>query len=234
MGNLTFTNTKISEAVVGENQLFQSHITSAGVCDTGTLAAETAANLKDSAAYVETILKEVSAIAKEHLRLGERVTIDNICRLELQAEGSAIAEDSPWDPATQALVVKAIPYDAVKFAIADLTPENNLKPVQIQLLGAQDETTLEQNVIHKGHTLLCQGRGLRLNPSVAEEGLYVVGKDGEYQLTVTASTAGTIDATVPATVPAGTYKLEVRGRDGNGLNRMLVTASIGTFAVKEA
>ena len=47
-------------------------------------------------------------------------------------------------------------------------------------------------------------------------------------------TQGTIDFTVPDEVPAGTYRLEVRSRAGEGLNRTLVTASIGEFAIKAA
>lgn len=233
MANLTFTNSKISDAIVGETQAFRAHITSAGVCETGTLAAEVAANLKDSAAYVGTIFKEATLVAKQHLQAGERVTLDGICRLEIQAEGSSASEDEPWNPEKHRLVVKAIPYDALKFAAAGLIPENTLKPVQIQLLGAQDEMTLEQNVVHKGNVMLVQGRGLRLTSANEEEGLFLVGKDDEYKLNVTASTAGTIDATVPTTVPAGVYTLEIRGRDGNGKNRMIVSSVIRNFEVKE-
>lgn len=158
MGKVTFANSKINETISGERQRYQSHITSAGVFETGPLAAETADNLKDSAAYVETILREAIGTAQRHLALGERVTIDGLCRLEIAAEGSSPSEDAPWDPAANRLVVNAIAYDAVKFAAKDLVPENVLKPVQIQLLGAQDATTFEQNAVVRGHTLLCQGR----------------------------------------------------------------------------
>ena len=230
---LTFTNSKISEAVVGEKQMYRSSLTSAGVCDTDTLAAESAANLKDSAAYIATVIKEATRVARKHLQIGERVTIDGLCRLEIAADGSFEHEDDPWNPEKNHLIVNAIPYDAIKLAAKDLVPENTLKPVSIQLLGAQDETTLEQNAVIKGHTLLLQGRQLRITTANDEEGVFVIGDEAEHKLVVTASTAGTIDATVPDEVPAGVYKLEVRGRDGNGRGRMLVSASIGTFEVKE-
>ena len=233
MAKVTFANTKCCEAVTGDGK-YQSHVTSAGVCDTDTLAAETADNLKDSAAYVETVLREATNVSKKHLAMGERVTIDGLCRLEIAAEGASPAEDAPWDPAVNRLVVNAIAYDAVKLAAKDIVPENVLKPVQIQLLGSQDATTFEQNAVVKGHTLLCQGKGIKLTAANADEGLYLVAADGtEHKLAVTSSTQGEIDATVPDEVPAGTYVLEVRGRAGNGTNRMLVSARISGFTVKE-
>ena len=234
MGKVTFANSKVNETISGESQKYRSHITSAGVFDTGSLAAETADNLKDSAAYVETVLREATNVSKKHLAMGERVTIDGLCRLEIAAEGASPAEDAPWDPAVNRLVVNAIAYDAVKLAAKDIVPENVLKPVQIQLLGSQDATTFEQNAVVKGHTLLCQGKGIRLTAANADEGLYLIAEDGtEHRLAVVSSTQGEIDATVPDEVPAGTYVLEVRGRAGNGTNRMLVSARISGFTVRE-
>ena len=234
MGKVTFANSKVNETISGDSRKWQSHITSAGVFGTGSLAAEVAENLKDSAAYVETVLREATNVSKKHLAMGERVTIDGLCRLEIAAEGASPAEDAPWDPAANRLVVNAIAYDAVKFAAKDIVPENVLKPVQIQLLGSQDATTFEQNAVVKGHTLLCQGKGIKLTAANADEGLYLVAADGtEHKLAVTSSTQGEIDATVPDEVPAGEYTLEVRGRAGNGTNRMLVSARITGFTVKE-
>ena len=172
MGKVTFANYKVNETISGESRKWQSHITSAGVFDTGSLAAEVAENLKDSAAYVETVLREATNVSKRHLALGERVTIDGLCRLEIAAEGASPAEDAPWDPAVNRLVVNAIAYDGVKFAAKNLVPENVMKPVAIQLLGAQDATTFEQNAVVKGHTLLCQGKGIKLTAANADEGLY--------------------------------------------------------------
>ena len=91
MGKVTFANSIVCGAISGESQKYQSHITSAGVFDTGSLAAEVAENLKDSAAYVETILREATNVSKRHLALGERVTIDGLCRLEIAAGGAAVS-----------------------------------------------------------------------------------------------------------------------------------------------
>jgi len=106
--------------------------------------------------------------------------------------------------------------------------------VSIQLLGAQDATTFEQNCVVKGHTLLLQGKGVKITVANADEGVYAVNDLGANKLNVTASTAGTADVTVPDAVPAGLYTLELRGRSGLGTNRMLVTASIKNFTIKEA
>jgi len=231
---LTFTNTKVSDSIAGTTPCWQSHIASTNTVTTDDLAAEVAENLKDSPAYVGTILRETTNVSKEHLQMGERVTLDGFVRLELAAEGSAASEDAPWDPATNRLIVNAIAYDAIKSAAKDLVPENVLKPVSIQLLGAQDATTFEQNVIVKGHTLLVQGKNVKITAANADEGLYVVNAEGEKKLNVTASTAGTVDATVPDAVAVGVYTLELRGRAGLGTNRMLVTASLSNLEVKEA
>ena len=232
MDIVTFTNTKVNGAICDE-QKYQSHVTSSGVCDTEKLAHEIAENLKDSAAYVGSVFGELAKTIKAHLQLGERVTLDGICRLELVPEGAADTEDAPWDPKRNRLVVNAIAYDAVKYAAKDIVPVNTLKPITIQLLGAQDETTLEQDAVTKGNRLLCQGKNIRLTAANADEGLFVVNAAGEHKLDVVDSTAGTIDATVPESVPAGVYTLEVRGRSGLGKNRMLVTARIANFEIKE-
>ena len=233
MAKVTFANSKCCEQVTG-NGVYQSHVTSAGVCDTDTLAADVAANLKDSAAYIATVLREAGHSANKFLKEGQRVVIDGICRLEINAEGSAPAEDSPWDPKENRLVVNAIANAAVRDAAKDIVPENVLKPVAIQLLGAQDQTTLEQNAVTKGNTLLLHGKYVKITSANADEGVFVVKGTDEHRLTVTASSQGTIDATVPDGVPADRYdRIEVRGRAGNGTNRMLVTASIAGFEIKE-
>ena len=234
MGKVTFANSIVCGAISGESQKYQSHVTSAGVCDTDTLAADVAANLKDSGAYIATVLREAGVSAKKFLKDGQRVVIDGICRLEIAAEGSAPSEDSPWNPAENRLVVNAIANAAVRDAAQDIVPENVLKPVQVQLLGAQDKTTLEQNAVTKGNVLLLQGKGVKITAANADEGVFVVKGSEAHKLAVTGSTQGTVDCTVPDDVPADRYdRIEVRGRTGNGTNRMLMTASIAGFEVKE-
>ena len=234
MAKVTFANTKCCEAVTGDGK-YQSHVTSAGVCDTDTLAADVAENLKDSGAYIATVLREAGVSARKFLKEGQRVVIDGVCRLEIAAEGSAPSEDTPWNPDENRLVVNAIANAAIRDAAKDIIPENVLKPVAIQLLGAQDQTTLEQNAVVKGNVLLLQGKGVKITAANADEGVFVVKGTDEFKLAVTTSTQGTVDCTVPEDVPADRYdRIEVRGRAGNGTNRMLVTASITGFEIKAA
>ena len=234
MAKVTFANTKCCEAVTGDGK-YQSHVTSAGVCDTDTLAADVAENLKDSGAYIATVLREAGVSARKFLKEGQRVVIDGVCRLEIAAEGSAPSEDTPWNPDENRLVVNAIANAAIRDAAKDIIPENVLKPVAIQLLGAQDQTTLEQNAVVKGNVLLLQGKGVKITAANADEGVFVVKGTDEHKLAVTESTQGTVDCTVPEDVPADRYdRIEVRGRAGNGTNRMLVTASITGFEIKAA
>mgnify|MGYP003309219346 CR=1 FL=1 len=75
---------------------------------------------------------------------------------------------------------------------------------------------------------LAEGKPAKFTKAQAVQG------GAEKKLTITDCTQGTIDFTVPDEVPAGTYRLEVRSRAGEGLNRTLVTASIGEFAIKAA
>ena len=83
---------------------------------------------------------------------------------------------------------------------------------------------------------LCQGVGLAGRYQTHEdEGLFVIGADGaEKKLTITDCTQGTIDFTVPDDIEAGEYRIEVRSRAGEGLNRTLVRASINGFTIKAA
>lgn len=235
MGKVTFTNSKIDTAIVGERQRYRSSVTSAGVCDTGALAGEVARNLKDNAAYVENVLKECAEVAKRRLTAGERVLLDGLCRLELYADGSAISEDAAWDPTRNRLYAKAIAYDELKNAPSGIVPENTMKPVVVQLLGAQDATTLEQNALVKGDVLLLQGKNIQVTEANEDEGYFLVKDDAEYRLNISQMTAGTADLTLPESVPAAEgYVLEVRGRAGQGTNRMLVKSAIGNFTVKAA
>lgn len=236
MNKNTFSCTQVCDAISPDKGLWQPHLSSAGVCETGTLVSEVADTTKDNAAFVRGYLSILTDSIKRHLALGERVTIDGLCRFEIYPEGSLPAVDAPWDPTRNRLVVSCIPYDAVKNAAADIAPENTMKPVTVQLLGSQDGTTREQNAVTKGNVLLCQGVGLNCRYQVSEdEGLFVVGADGaEHKLAITDCTKVTLDATVPDDVPAGEYRLEIRSRAGEGKERTLVRASINGFVIKAA
>lgn len=232
---VTFTNNRIDGAIVGEDvQRYQSKINPAGVVTTGDLAAEVAENLKETKAYAETVIKEYNSAAAAKLALGNRVLLDGLCRLELYGEGTFDSEDEQWNGAKHRIVVRAIPYDEIKYAALDVVPVNTLSPVSIQLLGAQDQTTLEQNSITLGNVLLLQGKNLQHNASFEDEGVFLVNAEHEYRGTITAATAGTNDVTWPLDMAPGEYTLERRGRAGCGRNRMLVTSKISGFTVKAA
>ena len=231
---VTFTNTKVNETISSE-QRYQSHINSDGSVSLEQIASEVAGNLKDNANYVLNLLREVAEVTRRHLAAGERVLHDGLCRFELEGTGSSDTEDSVWDTSRNAIVVRAVTYDATRNAARDIVPVNTLAQVTIQLLGAQDKTTYAQNELVKGHTLLVQGRNICVTSAHEDEGFYLV-KDGEaYKATVAANTAGTADLTFGDDLPVGEgYTLEIRGRGGNGLNRTLVTARINGLTVKAA
>ena len=228
---VTFTNNKVSDAI-SEDQKYQSKINSPGIITTEQIAQETAENLKGNAAYTESVLKEATKVTKSHLKTGERVVYDGLCRFELFGNGSFETEDESWDPTKHKIVTRIIPTDEVKNAASDIVPVNTLSKVSIQLLGSQDATTYEQNSLVVGHTLLVQGKNVQITTSNADEGLYLVKGDNEYKATITDNTAGTIDATFGDDLTAGEgYSLVIRGRAGCGVNRTLVSAEIKNFTV---
>jgi len=237
MGNLTFTNNRIASEITSGEQRYQSKINSAGTLTTEQLAGEVAKNLKEASTFVEGLLKEVTAVSTAHLAKGERVLLDGLCHIELYGEGSFASEDAPWDPTQHRIVARPVPYDSVKNAAADIVPTNTLPMVTIQLLGAQDATTKEQNTLTLGHTLLCQGKNIQVTTANTDEGFYLVKGTASFKGTITDNTAGTADVTFPdltsAEVGEG-YTLEIRGRAGLGTNRSLVTARITDITVKAA
>lgn len=229
---ISYTCTKVPEAV-SPNQAFQPHIRSAGVCKTDEIAARVAARTKDDPEMIKSIYAVTGDVLGKVLAQAMRISLDGLCRIELEPRGTFDTEDGVWDPARHSIAAVVIPAAEIRDAAKDLRPVNALKPVTVRLLGVQDATTFEQNAVVKGHTLLCQGKGIKLTAANADEGLYLVAEDGTaHKLAVISSTQGEIDATVPDEVPAGTYVLEVRGRAGNGTNRMLVSARISGFTVR--
>ena len=232
---ISFNCTKVPEAVSAEKSVYQPHLSSAGTCETGAIAAKVAARTKDDAEVIKSVYAVTATVIRELLAQGMRVVIDGLCRIELEPRGSMETEDSVWDPAKNSIAAVVIPSAEIRDAAKDLRPVNVLKTVDVQLLGAQDATTHEQNAVTRGDVLLCQGVGLNCRYQVSEdEGLFVIDADGaEHKLAITDCTKVTLDATVPDDVPAGEYRLEIRSRAGEGKNRTLVRASISGFTVKE-
>ena len=235
MNKVTFSNTKIAGALARDGKNWQSHVNAAGSVSTVEIAAEIAANTKDSASYIEHVLAETGKKAATHLANGERVVLNGFGRIELTGEGSFDSEDAAWDPTRNAIGLTFIPTAAVRDAIREIVPENTLKPVSIQLLGLQDAETFEQKILVAGHTAMGQGKGLSVTAANADEGVFLIPSEGaEIRCPVSASTAGTFDATVPAETAEGVYTLEFRGRAGQDTNRQLVTVRLTDVVIKAA
>jgi len=236
---MEFKNTEVSAELVpeGVDRLYQGHVAKAEAATTAMLAERTATRLKMDGSVVRNVIAAFAAQITDAVKNGERPVFDNVFSTRFVINGSFDTEDDVWDASRNSVGLAFVTLDPVKGSIADIVPTNVLGKVQVQLLGAQDATTFEQNTLVVGHTLLCQGKNLRLTTANADEGLFLVkGSTGtEYKATVTGNTAGTIDATFAATLPAGDdYTLVVRGRGGNGTNRSLVSARIANFTVKAA
>jgi len=223
-----YSNSKCSEAVVGTGvQLFQPHLVSSGTVDTAAMSVKIGSKLKCSASLAKQILDAATEVGCEEVANGNRVVINGFVRIELVGQGSFAYADEPWDPVRHRVVAVVIPFDALKNAVADITPTNVLTPTTVSILGAQDATTMEQNVYTKGNNLLIQGKGLKLDTTKAVEGVWIRLASGtEIKMTVSASTSATIDCTCnDAALVAGEATLVVRSRDGKGDDYMPVEAT---------
>ena len=234
---MEYKNSKVTDEILpeGVTQLYQGHIVHADAVGNDVLGQRIAKRLKIDPAVACNILNAYATEFLDAVEAGERPVMEGVFSSRFTCDGAFDAEDDAWKPGRNAVGLAIVTADPVKGSVAGIVPTNVLGKVTVQLLGAQDRTTYEQNAVTKGHTLLCQGKGLRITAANGDEGLFVVAADGTaHKLAVTASTQGTIDATVPDEVPAGTYSLEARSRAGEGTNRSLVTARIANFTVKAA
>jgi len=236
---MEFKNTQVSDELLpeGVTQLYQGHVVKSDPVSTEELAQRVANRLKVDVNVVRNCISAFAAQINDCIAAGERPVFDGVFQSRITVNGSFESEDDVWDASRNSLGLAFVTVDPVKSSVAGIVPTNVLGKVQIQLLGAQDATTYEQNCLTIGHTLLCQGKNVKITSANADEGLFLVkGSTGtEYKATITANTAGTIDATFASTIPAGEdYTLVIRGRGGNGLNRTLVMAKISNFTVKAA
>ena len=217
---VTYTNTKVSESVVGEGvRCFQSHVKSAGTIDFDQICGLVADRNKDSKASVRATLDTLGEVLTEKLRDGFRCTWDGLAHFELNMEGSFDTIDAPFDPAKNKLIVNAIVYDNIKGAVADVTPQNEISPADVRILGTQDATTMAQDELTIGNKLLIQGVGLFLDLEAGDEVVDLVSEGGTvYHATVSNVSATTIDAEFGGGLTAGAYKLVVKSRAANAGN----------------
>ena len=235
---MEYKNSKVTDEILpeGVTQLYQGHIVHSDAVGNDVLGQRIARRLKIDPAVACNILGAYATEFLDAVEAGERPVMDGVFTTRFTCDGAFDAEDDVWKPGRNAVGLAIVTLDPVKGAAAGIVPTNVLGKVTVQLLGSQDATTREQNAVTKGHALLCQGVGLNCrHQASADEGLFVVDADGaEHRLAITDCTKVTLDATVPDDVPAGTYRLEVRSRAGEGANRSLVTARIANFTVKAA
>ena len=179
MNKPTFACSQVCDAIAPDKGLWQPHLSSAGVCETGTLIGEVADQTKDNAAFLRGYLSMLTDSVKKHLALGERVTIDGLCRFEIYPEGSLPAVDAPWDPTRNRLVVTTFGL------IGETTPRVFRKPVT--LVEAIPEPPPEitdirytdgetPDLMFAGSTNIATGTGLA---AAAKVKLELLSEDGE-------------------------------------------------------
>ena len=234
--NVKYYCTKCSEAVVGTgNQLYQGHIDGLETVGSETVIQKAADETKVPVTTLTNAANAIGTVIKNYISRGYRVVWEGAFGSGFKIKGGFDSEDDTFDPERHKLQPYFYALKNVRDAAADITPVNTLSKVSIAIYGAQDKTTKEQNSVTGGNTLLIQGKYVKLTVANADEGVYLVASDGtEYKAVIESSDQQTVDCHWATTVPAGEYRLELRGRAGNGTNRSLVTASIATFTVKAA
>lgn len=228
----TYHCTPISTELVGDRQLFQGHLEYKGKISAPELISRVADDTKIPESMLANaangFVKAVILSAGE----GKRVIWDNTFVAEPVIKGPFPTEDADFDRVRNKLEITAYALGAMRDALVNEIAVNSLAKVKIYVFGSQDAVTKEQNCVTGTNKLLIQGKFVTLDSAKADEGVYLVGEDAEYKATVSANDAQTIDCSFGADVPAGTYRLEVRGRNGHDVNRALAVAAINGFTVK--
>lgn len=236
-----FYNTKVASEIA-DKQVFQCHLKGVGSVDSASLYEQVAKASGMPVAQVAAIASALTRVVIDNGMNGLRTTIEGLCRFEIVGKGTFDSIDEQWNPEKHSLQLAAVVYGDVRDAAKDVIPENVEKPTQIQVLGLQDQTTFEQNVIHNisGRITMIQGKNLRINMdpeggAVEGEGVFVRYPDGnEIPLVVEDSTAGTIDCVVGAPLTAAEgCTIVVRGRDGKSGDYMVVEGTLSGIKVVE-
>lgn len=147
-------------------------------------------------------------------------------RGRLQARGSIPTANAPLDPERNPIVASIVAAGELKACVADVVALNDTSTVEAVLYTVQYEDAPGLNTIEGTGLVRINGRGLRLDPENADEGVWLEGEDGILatdRAVVAQNDENVIDCSFAELPPAGTYRLVILTRNGAPKDEYTVT-----------
>ena len=179
--------------------------------------ADVAARTRQSVADVSYIFSTAGQALRDFLRQGCRVNLSDV-GFSLTLTGKFPTADAAPDAARNAVNIRAHASRKLTDALelSELKFVNVTHPLSAHIFSVMDVTLQQDGVIADPSRVLVAGEGLKINPSAADEGAWLVDAEGEPVATGTIleNDVATLDLSFDALPPAGRYRLEVRARNG--------------------
>lgn len=202
--------------------------------DEAEFFAAVAAKAHQSAAEINYIFSTAGVVLRDFLRQGCHVNLADV-GFSIALSGRFPSADAAPDAARNAVKVCAHASRSLKGALklSELNFVNTTSPLVAHIFSVMDSTLKQDGVVVNASAVLVTGEGLLVDPSAADEGVRILDSTGaEIAVgTILSNTAATLDCSFSALPPPGTYRLEVRAR--NGASPSLAPAVVRkTFEVK--
>lgn len=176
-----------------------------------------AARTRQDAAEVKYMFSMASSVLLDYLRQGCHVNLSDI-GFALALTGSFPSADAAADPARNSVrvTVHTKPSFAKAVALSELNLVNVTHPLVARIFSVMDATLRQDGVIGDPSCVLVTGEGLRVDQSASDEGVCLLDASGAQVAsgTILENDAATLDCSFAEMPPAGTYRLEIRARNG--------------------
>ena len=179
--------------------------------------ADVAERTRQSVADVSYIFSTAGQALRDFLRQGCRVNLSDV-GFSLTLTGKFPTADSAPDAARNAVNIRAHASRKLTCALelSELDFVNVTHPLSAHIFSVMDVTLQRDGVISDPSRVLVTGERLKIDPSAADEGAWLVDANGEPVATGTVleTDSATLDISFDALPPVGRYRLEVRARNG--------------------
>ena len=185
--------------------------------DEAEFCAAVAARTRQSAADVGYIFSTAGAVLRDFLRQGCRVNLSDV-GFGLTLTGTFPTEDAAPDASRNGVNIRAHASRSLTNALAlsEINFVNVTHPLVARIFSVMDATLRQDGVIGDPSRVLITGEGLRVDQSAADEGVCLLDAAGSVVAagTILENDAATLDCSFASLPPSGTYRLEVRARNG--------------------
>ena len=185
--------------------------------DDAEFCAAVAERTRQSQADINHIFSVASDVLRDFLRQGRFVNLRDVgfC---LSLAGTFPSADAAPDAAHNAVRVSAHakPVLTKAFQLSELDFVNATHPLKARIFSVMDATLRQDGVIADPSCVLVTGEGLKVDQSAADEGVWLVDSEGKVIATgaIQENDAATLDCSFAAMPPSGTYRIEIRTRNG--------------------